>query len=62
MGTINYKTSDYITLGYNCGDIDYSDELYIIYEFDEITAAAKEMRAAVKNTPTYYLLKLAGGY
>lgn len=28
MGTINYKTSDFITLGYNCNDIDYEDEFY----------------------------------
>lgn len=26
MGTINYKTSDFITLGYNCNNIDYEDE------------------------------------
>jgi hypothetical protein len=151
MGTINYKTSDYITLGYNTGDIDYEDEFYsddIQFEFDgikalledasfyyfhitlepgyyegfsinieynfsycldnyfeklealkeitriknfliyivnnfninvvypgwctsygdykktisEINAAIKEMRCSVKQTPTYYLLKLAGEY
>lgn len=28
MGTINYKTSDYITIGYNCNDIDYDEPLY----------------------------------
>lgn len=28
MGTINYKTSDYITIGYNCNNIDYEDEYY----------------------------------
>lgn len=28
MGTINYKTSDFITLGYNCNNIDYDDEYY----------------------------------
>ena len=28
MGTINYKTSDYITLGYNCNNIDYDDPFY----------------------------------
>lgn len=28
MGTINYKTSDFITIGYNCNSIDYDDELY----------------------------------
>ena len=28
MGTINYKTSDFITIGYNCNYIDYEDEFY----------------------------------
>ena len=28
MGTINYGTSDYITLGYNCNNIDYEDDFY----------------------------------
>jgi hypothetical protein len=28
MGAINYKTSDFITIGYNCNNIDYDDEYY----------------------------------
>lgn len=28
MGTINYKTSDFITIGYNCEYIDYDDIFY----------------------------------
>lgn len=28
MGTINYKTSDFITIGYNCNNIDYDEEFY----------------------------------
>lgn len=28
MGTINYKTSDFITIGYNCNYIDYEDDGY----------------------------------
>lgn len=28
MGTINYKTSDFITIGYNCNYIDYDEEFY----------------------------------
>ena len=28
MGTINYKTSDFITIGYDCRGIDYDDEFY----------------------------------
>lgn len=40
MGTINYKTSNYITIGYNCNNIDYEDEFYheIIQDyFDQVT-------------------------
>lgn len=35
MGTINYRTSDYITIGYNCNNIDYDDPYYheIITDF-----------------------------
>ena len=39
MGTINYKTSDYITLGYNCNYTDYDDPYYneIIQDyFDQV--------------------------
>ena len=41
MGAINYFTSDYITLGYNCNNINYDDDFYyddINYEYDEIAA------------------------
>ena len=39
MGTINYKTSDFITLGYNTNNIDYEDNFYnelVIDEYEEI--------------------------
>ncbi len=59
MGTINYCTSDYITLGYNTGNIDYEDEFYsddIIFEFDEITSL-------LKNEYFYYFhITLKPGY
>jgi hypothetical protein len=35
MGTINYFTSDYITLGYNCDALDYDDDFYSDYINDE---------------------------
>lgn len=44
MGTINYFTSDYVTLGYNTNSIDYEDEYYneeINFEYDEITEILK---------------------
>ena len=39
MGTINYRTSDYITLGYDCSGIDYEEDCYndfILDLFDQI--------------------------
>ena len=45
MGTINYFTSDFITLGYNTNCIDYNEEFYnddIQWEFDEIEKLIKE--------------------
>ena len=41
MGAINYKTSDFITLGYNTNNIDYDDDLYYLSvneQFDCINA------------------------
>lgn len=59
MGAINYFTSDYITLGYNLNNIDYSDEFYsddINYEYDEISAI-------LKNEHFYYFhITLKPGY
>ena len=40
MGTINYKTSDYITIGYNCDNIDYEDEFYY-YDMQDCYDQAK---------------------
>ena len=45
MGTINYKTSDFITIGYNCNYIDYDDEFYndIIQDcYDQIVHRLKQ--------------------
>ena len=59
MGTINYKTSDYITLGYNTNNIDYENEFYcddINYEYDKITAI-------LQNEHFYYFhITLKPGY
>lgn len=35
MGAINYGTSDYITIGYNCNNIDYNDHFYYEYINDD---------------------------
>lgn len=47
MGTINYKTSNYITLGYNCNFIDYDDDFYndVLQDyFDQIQYRLKQER------------------
>lgn len=59
MGTINYKTSNYITLGYNTGNIDYEDEFYlddIYFEYEEINAILK------KEYFYYFYITLEPGY
>lgn len=35
MGAVNYKTSDYITIGYNTNNIDYDEEFYHEFIDDE---------------------------
>ena len=60
MGTINYKTSDFITLGYNCNNINYDDEFYheIITDcYDQINHRLKQKYFsyfAVTLEPGYY--------
>jgi hypothetical protein len=41
MGTINYKTSDFITIGYNCNNIDYDDDLSNDYYDQAATTRAR---------------------
>lgn len=60
MGTINYGTSDFITIGYNCNNIDYDDEYYhefIQDYFDQIIYRLKDYRFYyfhVTVQPGYY--------
>jgi hypothetical protein len=59
MGTINYKTSDFITIGYNCNNIDYEEEFYndIIQDYFDIIAGN------LKNEFFYYFhVTLEPGY
>ena len=59
MGTINYNTSDYITLGYNCSDINYEDEFY----YDNINCEYDEIAALLRNEFFYYFhITLEPGY
>ena len=59
MGTINYKTSDYITLGYNTHNINYDDEFYS----DDINFEYNGISALLKNEFFYYFnIKLEPGY
>lgn len=60
MGAINYYTSDYITIGYNCNNINYDDNYYnddINYLYDEIQEILKDYNFYyfnVKLKPGYY--------
>lgn len=59
MGTINYKTSDFITIGYNCDYIDYEDEFYheIIQDYyDQVNYLLK------KEYFFYFHVTLEPGY
>ena len=59
MGTINYKKSDYITLGYNTNNIDYDDEFYS----DDINSEYEEIAAILKNEFFYYFhITIEPGY
>jgi hypothetical protein len=60
MGTINYGTSDFITIGYDCSVIDYDDKYHheIIQDnYDQIAYRLKDYRFYyfnVKLEPGYY--------
>ena len=59
MGAINYKTSDFITLGYNTNNIDYDDDLYYLSvneQFDFIDAFIE------KASFYYFHITLEPGY
>ena len=59
MGAINYKTSDFITLGYNTNIIDYDDDLFHVLIEDEYNGIS----AILKETNFYYFhIKLEPGY
>lgn len=58
MGTINYKTSDFITIGYNCNYIDYDDNFHdIISDYYEQIKYLLE-----KEYFYYYHVTLEPGY
>jgi hypothetical protein len=59
MGTINYKTSDYITIGYNCDFIDYDDE----FAHDIVTDYYEQVKYRLEQERFYYFnVKLEPGY
>ena len=59
MGTINYKTSDFITLGYNTNNIDYDDQFYDDLRTDEYD----EIKFLLNKQDFYYFnVKLEPGY
>lgn len=59
MGTINYKTSDFITIGYNCNNIDYEDD----FCYDDINIIYDELQARLNTYNFYYFnVRLEPGY
>jgi hypothetical protein len=59
MGAINYKTSDFITLGYNTNNINYEDEYY----YEEINFEYEGIKALLNDAAFYYFhITLKPGY
>ena len=59
MGTINYKTSDYITIGYNLNYVDYDDEFYN----DVINDYYDQVKYSLEKQRFYYFnVELVPGY
>ena len=59
MGTINYKTSDFITIGYNLKYVDYDDEFYN----DIITDYYNQVQYTLeKERFTYFNVAIEPGY
>lgn len=59
MGAINYKTSDFITLGYDCSKIDYEEDFY--HEF--ITDLYEQIKYRLNQEYFYYFhVTLEPGY
>lgn len=50
MGTINYKTSNYITIGYNCDFIDYDDEFWD----DIVTDYYEQVKSRLESEYFYF--------
>ena len=59
MGTINYKTSDYITLGFNCDNF-YTNDSDSYYECDMLYEEAESMLDECEFE--YFTLGLEKGY
>ena len=59
MGAINYRTSDYITIGYNCNNIDYND----IFYHENITDDYEQVKYILEQYSFYYFhIALSPGY
>ena len=59
MGTINYSTSNYITLGYNTNDLYYDDE----FHYDDINFEYDQVETILNNQSFYYFhITIKPGY
>lgn len=60
MGSINYKTSDFITVGYNCDNIDYDN---IDYIYDDINYSYEDIKNILNNYKFYFFhITIEPGY
>lgn len=59
MGAINYKTSDYITIGYNLNDVEQYDDDYFYFEQEDFEIAQEILKDY--NFYNFYV-KLNAGY
>lgn len=59
MGTINYKTSDFITLGYDLSSVDYEEEFYHDFIDDDFYQIEELLK---QQYFYYYHITLEPGY
>ena len=59
MGTINYSTSNYITLGYNTNDLYYDDQ----FHYDDVNFEYDQVETILNNQSFYYFhITIKPGY
>ena len=62
MGTINYKTSDFITIGYNCNNIDYDEYEWSRETIEEYYSTVAALLKELDNKIYCFKVTLEPGY